>query len=134
MDLQDFQNIVIGNMQQRNNEGLEFSTLDESTKTYKRIIDPKDPMNKKIKLKDLVRRKNLSSEDITHYIPLEVQHVETIEQEIALQQQEVVEIEAHVELHEIQEYGGQLLGFEDFSAPLYKSKVAELQWTPTVRQ
>src|SRR5215216_1796891 len=42
MDLQDFQNIVIANIQKRNNEGLEFSTKDESTKAYKRIIDPKD--------------------------------------------------------------------------------------------
>ncbi len=82
-------------------------------------------MNKKIRLKNLVKKTNVMSEDMTHYIPLEVQHVEIIEQEIALQQQEVIEIEDEVELYEEQKYSGELLGFEDFSAPRYKNKITE---------
>lgn len=34
-------------------------------------------------------------------------------------------MQANLELHEIQEYGGKLLGFAEFTAPLYKNKVRQ---------
>lgn len=126
MGFRDFQDIVIANIQKRNNEATGLRELDTAKIVSKKIAEPKDPLNKKIKLKELVRRDKLSSEDLAQYIPVEMQHVEMVEQEVVLEQQEVVEIAYQVQLNEIQEYGGQLLGFEDFSAPLYKNRVREL--------
>lgn len=82
--------------------------------------------NNKIKLKEIIKRKAFEGENLSQYIPIEIQHVEQIEQEIAIQQEEVVEIQQqHLEVQEIAGYSGQLLGFEEFSTPLYKQKVLE---------
>lgn len=122
MKLNLFQNIVIANIQNSNKEQHETPVTDGTGYARKRKHDS-DPLAKKIKLKELIKRKKIQGEHLTQYIPLEVQHIETVEQELVQQQQEVIEVQHNLELHEIQEYEGQLLGFQEFNAPLYKNEV-----------
>jgi hypothetical protein len=121
--LRDFQNTIINNIQKRNKE--QHGLTDERVKAQKCFIDSDDPLAKKIKLKELIKKKQLQDEHFAQYIPLEIQHVETVEQQLVQQHQEVIEIEEHLELHEIQEYSGQLLDFKAFSTPFYRNKVIE---------
>lgn len=125
MELSTLQNTVIANIQKRNKDQYDVPVSDESVSQYKRTLDSTDPMAKKIKLKELIKKRTVQEGHLTQYIPLEIQHVETVEQELVQQVQEVIEVQQNLELHEIQEYGGQLLGFEEFNTPLYKNKVVE---------
>ncbi len=123
LQLTQFQNIIIDAIQKRNKNKTDEKDSGKTTNKSKRDLDPLDPMGKKIKLKELINHKKGREETVDHYVSLEVEHVEIVEENIS--QQEVVEVEDLVEMHEVQEYSGQLLGFKEFSEPLYKNKVEE---------
>lgn len=125
LELDRFQNKVIANIQKRHKEkGIgDFDPQDGEKTGKKRPVDPQDPMSKKIKLKELIAQKKLADGERDQYIHFEIEHVEVVEQQIA--QEEVVEVKAEVELHDIQQYSGTLLGFKEFEGPVYKNTVQE---------
>lgn len=133
LELNNFQKVVIANIQKRNKEQYDVAVPDGAVISQRRTLDPIDPLAKKIRLKEIIKRKSVQDEVLAHYIPLEVQHVEIVEQDI-VQQQEVVEVQIHLEQHDIHEYAGQLIGFQEFTAPIYKNKVKEITGDETVTE
>ncbi|GGI78265.1 hypothetical protein [Legionella impletisoli] len=118
--LEQFQDTIIGNIQKRNNQtstdAAESELPTEKTEKYKTQLS-----QKKIALKDLIANKRLRQHERAKFVSFEVQHVEQVEQQVV--QEEVVEQQAEVQLSEIQQYSGQLVGFEAFQAPHYRRMV-----------
>ena len=126
LTLDKFQRQVIAAIQKRHNEQTDKDSTqeDNSTSIRKRTLDPKDPLAKKIRLKELIAHNQLHDKNRGQYIDVEVEYVETVEQQIA--QEEVIEVHAEVQLNEIQPYLGQLIDFAKFEEPIYKNKVEEV--------
>jgi hypothetical protein len=119
--LKDFHKQVISNIQKRNQDPNALKKV--------AIIDKKfgylpESMNEPIKLKQLIsnklKKKNeLKENDVSQYIHMEVEHVEVIQQEIAIEEQ----IQLNNQMQETQQYSGTLIGFKEFMVPVYQKQV-----------
>src|SRR5690349_8894301 len=80
-----------------------------------------------IKLKKLAlqvqQKKNISHDEISKHIPLEVQHVE-MQEEQQVQVEQFEQVNVDVEAEQIQTYEGELINFEKFDSN-YKKRVRE---------
>lgn len=120
-NLEDFQHSIIANIRKKSAGEVVFDDFEQRLSTVD-PIEKKPP--KKIKLKEIIAQTKLEENNIAHYIPLEVQHVEVMEQQTMVEAScEVVEVHQQLELHEMECYRGELLGFEECKAPFYKNKV-----------
>lgn len=78
-----------------------------------------------IRLKKLIRENTLKTENLEHYIPLELQHVEVVEQVIEQEIEEEINVEAQLEAHALGRYADrQLIGYAEFRQEPYSSIVA----------
>ncbi|WED43646.1 hypothetical protein [Legionella cardiaca] len=118
--LEEFQAQIIKKIQEKNKMANE---VEEQSAETQKPTNPHHPLSKPIKLKQLVGRRSLKDNVRAEYIQLEVQHVETVEQQVV--HQEVIEVNVHAQSQQIQQYEGQLIGYSDFQEPIYKKRVEE---------
>lgn len=128
VSLDQFQDIVISNIQTRHHSHV----FDEENPSIarKRTFNPNDVLAKPIRLKTFIAKGGLQKSSLAQYIQLEVQHTETIEQQIVIDER--IEEQVNAELQVLQPYSGQLLGLQEFSAPLYRNQVEAVTGNPTL--
>lgn len=104
----EFQAMLIANIQKK----YATKPIEQARPSKKRNLPNDHPLNKPLKLKTLIANNAFKRSDISHYLSMEVQHLEAVEEQVTVNQ--VIEEQVDVSVDTIQQYAGPLVSWNDF--------------------